>query len=172
MSIWATIFCILGVLAALAALCLLVIWFEKHGPEGDFDERQRIAQGNAYRISFWVCFTYAAFLELYLGLVKPEELILSPRTLIQIGVLMALMVFHIYCLLTHSALPLSGHPTLNAACYGVLALHFFTDFRRYLTFSEQYRPDKETLLRTLVFGMCFAALAVMYLISAFWKEKE
>lgn len=172
MTISTALLFIFGALAGLVALCLLVIWFEKHGPEGDYDERQRIARGNAYRISFWVGTAYAIFWAFYLIFSDPSSLPVSPFYLILLGLCMVAMVFHIYCLLTRSALPLSGSPLLISGGYALAALLHLISFFISISPPEYPRPDSDTLLFRLTISMCFAALAVMYLIPAFWREKE
>ena len=58
MTYWQGFLAILGGIAALVALCMAVIRGEKRKESGEYDERQRQAQGNAYRLSFNVGFFY------------------------------------------------------------------------------------------------------------------
>lgn len=41
----------LGVLILLVLVCLGAVWLERRFPGKRFDERQKIARGNAYRLS-------------------------------------------------------------------------------------------------------------------------
>ena len=54
MPVWNAVFLLLGILALLVAVCLGVVWLERRFPGKKFDERQKIARGNAYRLSSWV----------------------------------------------------------------------------------------------------------------------
>lgn len=172
MTILNTLLISFGVIVALVLLCMLVVWLEKHGPEGDYDERQRLARGNAYRISFFFGVAYTFFLVFYLDSSAGASLAVSPSTLLWFGLIMEWMVFNIYCLLTRAALPFSGSPILTSAGYGLCALFNLVFCLSYSNRPEYLRNGDTFIIPHFFMGVCFASLAVMYLISAFWKEKE
>lgn len=172
MTILNTLLISFGVIAVLVLLCMLVVWLEKHGPEGDYDERQRLARGNAYRISFFFGVAYIFFLVCYLDISDSTVLPETLSTLLTVGILVELMVFHIYCLLTRAALPFSGSPILTSASYGLCALFNLVSYLSYSNRPGYLRNEDTFNILHLLLGICFASLAVMYLISAFWKEKE
>ena len=163
------------VIAAVVGACRLMICLERNFPSEKYDERQKIARGNAYRFSHWIGMIY------YIGLMAyfvfhtgKSEWMLQPFCLVAIGILLQLLGFHIYCLMTHSALPLGEKPvpTILYYCFMgsvYLALYFF-----------QHVPEDTVgltgemsfnLFRLLI-SLSFFSLAVLHLIAHLRKEKE
>ena len=170
MTIWQGLLLSLGVLLGLIMLCIAVIFLERKFPSEKYDERQKIARGNAYRVGFGVSAVY--YLVILTVMVRQVD---SPKTvepylLIFGGLLLQAMVMHIYCILTHAALPLSEKPWIAVASYLFCgALYLATsDWSAPLTFVG-YGSHRWTGLWMCVF---FFALAVMHIVSLLRREKE
>ena len=160
---------ILFVLGAVFLLCAGVIRVEKNHHSENYDERQKQAMGKAYRISFYASFCYyigLMFVIDYLGSIKTVSMLLF------IGIVIQLMVFNIYCLLAHAALPLSdrGKPWRSVWCYGVMCAvnlaYFVADI------NESGAEVSGNALRNLILAAAFAALALMHLIQYLRDRKE
>ena len=170
MTVMKAVLMMLGVLLVMVALCWVCLWFEKKAPSEDYDERQKIAQGNASEISLWVGIVYS-FAVIYW--MKEDKMPAEGYLVIFAGLVLQLMVFHIYCLMTHSALPLSQKPWVTIVNYSILAVVWILR-------ATMYDPAWGTSLygagsgfwATVLGAFCFCALAVMHLISLIWKEKE
>ena len=161
---------IFGVLAALVLLCLAVIWFEKKAPGEEFDERQKIDRGNAYRLSLHVGVFYFLGVFTYLQFTKNMEHVLL---LLFIGLELQLMAFHIYCLLKRSALPLSQKPWHTIISYGIVSVVDVANFLMWRSVDSRYTEGiADHAWMELMTAVTFGALAVMHLISLLWKEKE
>lgn len=167
MTYWQGFLAILGGIAALVALCMAVIRGEKRKESGEYDERQRQAQGNAYRLSFNVGFFYFIGLWLCMGMGRFEEME-TVATVLFAGIVMQAMVFHIYCLLSHAALPLSDkgkpwrmiwmHTCLSAVHFGRFGMKLFRDGR----YTENTSADS---WGELILAVTFGVLALMHLIQ-------
>lgn len=172
MTCWQGFLACLGAIAALMALCMAVIRLEKRNDSGEFDERQRQIQGNAYRLSFYVGFVY--FLGLRFCLFHFGEME-AVATLLFAGIVIQLMVYHIYCLLNHAALPLSdkGKPWRMIWVHGWLSAINFTNFGMKVFLVGRYaNKDASDPWGELILAVAFAALALMHLIQYFRDRKE
>ena len=162
---------ILGALFVLLLICVAVIRLERQFPSKKYDERQRLARGNAYRVSFTVGLVYYLAVCAYLiWQVDKSDVKVEPYLLIFLGLLVQTMVFHIYCLLTHAALPLGEKPWVAVVSYTVCGgLQLLTDdFAAPLT-AVGYGSYS---LARLAVGVCFLALALMHGINLVFRDKE
>ena len=166
------------VIGAIVVTGVLAVYVGRNFPTKKFDERQQIDRGNAYRFSHWVGLVY------YLGLMMyfvfhtgKSEWVLEPFLLIVIGILIQLDSFHIYCLMTHSALPLGEKPLPTIICYTLLGgMHLALYFVQYIPEDEAATAGLAgamsfNLLR-LLFALSFFSLAICHLIAYLRKEKE
>ena len=163
------------VISIIVVVCTLSIYVEKNFSSEKFDERQKIYRGNAYCFSHWIGIAY------YFGLLTyfvfhsgKHDWPVEPFLLIAIGILLQLQSFHIYCLMTHSALPLGEKPMPTIIGYFFLGGLYLAQY--YL----QYIPkdtvgfagaDSMNLFRLLI-AFDFFALAFLHLIAHLRKEKE
>ena len=94
--------------------------------------------------------------------------------MLMIGMLIQLLSFHIYCLLTHSALPLGEKPVSMVVGYSLLGgMYLVQFFAQYIPEDTPYLIGAESMnLFRLLIALSFFALAVMHLISMLRKEKE
>lgn len=162
---------IVAVLAGIVLLCAGGIrWEKRHSGDQDeeYDERQKYARGNAYRLSFYVSFCY------YLGLLwcmRFMEELESVYMLLFVGVGLQLMVFHIYCLLSHAALPLSetDKPWRVIYVYSGLAVLAVIDFLKFAVFgkAEGLTELSGNAVRSLILCVTWGSLALMHLIQYF-----
>lgn len=170
MTIWQGLLFTLGVLSTLVLICAAVIFLERKYPSEKYDERQKIARGNAYRVSFWVgAVYYLAVIAILIQQVDSPKTV-EPYLLIFCGFVLQVMVMHIYCIFTHAALPLSEKPGVAVVSYLVCGVLYLVtnDFSAPLTFVG-YESRRWTGLWLCV---SFFALGVMHIISLLRREKE
>ena len=173
MSVLKIMLIMLAILLGIVLLCLGAIYLEKKAPSEEFDERQKIMQGNAHRLSLMVGFLY--FLVVMVMLIRQVdgEKKVEPFLLVFFGIEIQLMVLHTYCLLTHSALPLSEKPVTTIVCYGISALiQLGYIFNRRGDFPLAMVGHGSAGWLHLTGGVFFLYLALMHLIRLLWKEKE
>ena len=175
MSTGLVVFFFVIVVAIIVLAGILAVYVGRNFPSEKFDERQQIDRGNAYRFSHWVGMVYYFGLMVYFVLHTGEnEWVLEPFLLITIGILLQLQSFHIYCLMTHSALPLGEKPLPIIVSYFVLGgLYLVMYFGQYIPEDTPWITGAASynLLRLLI-SLDFFALAVMHLIAHLRKEKE
>ena len=173
MLVWKMVLLIIGVLAFVVALCVAAVWVEKVFPGKEYDERQKIAKGRGYRLGFWVGIAYYMGVALVLLWQVDGEKTVEPYLLVMAGVILQAIVDHTYCLLTHSALPLSQNRLWAISGYVVCGALHFTQF---YIFSKR---DGVSLLGHgtaawiwLIGGCCFLYLAALHMIQALLDRKE
>ena len=163
------------VIAAIAAVCSLAVYLGRNFPSEKFDERQKIARGNAYRFSHWMGMTYYFGLLVYFVFhTGKTQWSVEPYVLIIIGILIQLQSFHIYCLMTHSALPLGEKPV------STIIGNFFLGGIYLAQYYLQHIPEnvvgltgaQSMNLFRLLLSFDFFALAVLHLIAHLRKEKD
>ena len=174
MSTGLVVFFFAIVFAAMLAACAFTVYLERNFPSEKFDERQKIARGDAYRFCHWVGLVYYFGLMIYFIFHTGKTgWHAEPFVLLFIGILIQLQSFHIYCVMTHSALPLGEKPMPTIIGYLVLGTMWF------VTYFALYVPENGGLtgaasynLFRLLIALDFYALAAMHLIGLLWKEKE
>ena len=174
MSTGLVVFFFAIVFAAMLAACAFTVYLERNFPSEKFDERQKIARGDAYCFCHWVGLVYYFGLMIYFIFHTGKTgWHAEPFVLLFIGILIQLQSFHIYCVMTHSALPLGEKPMPTIIGYLVLGTMWF------VTYFAQYVPENVGLtgaasynLFRLLIALDFYALAAMHLIGLLWKEKE
>ena len=161
---------IIGVLLLLAVLCWGVRWLERNVPLERYDERQNLARGNAFRVSFWVgMLWYAAAMLCAAGDMLPVD----DWLLIYGGVMLQIMVFHIYCLMSGSALPLSAKPLPTTLSYAILGVGQLWDTLTNMWVREMPLTGRgSNVWFHLTAAVCFFSLASMHLIQYFWERRE
>ena len=174
MSLISDIIIILGVLVFAFLICLAVIWLERKFPGKQFDERQKIARGNAYRVSMCVGSIYYLGVMIYLASQEGETAgVFDFNILVVWGLILQVLVLHIYSLLTHSALPMGETPHIAIKGYllfGVVCL-IWSGYES--TSSITILIGKENWMRLkLAMGIVFLALAAMHELRLRWKEKD
>ena len=173
MLVWKTVLLIIGVLVFVVALCAVAVWVEKKFPGEAFDERQKAARGRGYRLSFWVGVIYYMGVVIVLLRQVDGEKTVEPYLLVLIGVVLQEMVDHTYCLLTHSALPLSQNRLWAVCSYVVCGTLHITQFH------NLSKRDGFSLVGYgtsswiwLICGCCFFYLTVLHIIQALMDRKE
>ena len=167
-----------AVIASIVLAGVLAVYVGRNMPSEKYDERQKIARGDAYRFSHWVGMVYWLGLLVYFVMHTGEsEWMIEPFLWLVIGILIQLQSFHIYCLLTHSALPLGEKPLPTSIGHFVLGgMYLLMYFNQYIPLDAAEAAGYDgamsfNLLRLLV-SLDFFALAVMHLIAYLRKEKE
>ncbi len=175
MSVGLVVFLFTAAIALIAVAGALAVYVGRNLSTNKFDERQQIDRGNAYRFSFYVgTVYYFALLVYFIFHTGKSEWVIEPFVLLMIGILLQLQSFHVYCVMTHSALPLGEKPLSAIVGYFVLGgMHLAQYFLQYipedvvgLTGAASYN-----LVRLLI-SLDFFSLAGLHLIALLWKEKE
>ena len=174
MSIGLVLFLTAIVIASVVAACAVTVWLEKNFPSEKFDERQKIARGNAHRFSWWVGMAYYFGLMVYFVFhVGKNEWVLQPFLLTVIGILLQLQSFHIYCLMTHSALPLGEKPIPTIIGNLVLGgMYLVQYFGQYIPENVGYAGAGSMNLFRLLISADFFCLAILHLIAFIRDRKE
>ena len=175
MSTGLVVFFFAIVFAAMLTACAFTVYLERNFPSEKFDERQKIARGNAYRFCHWVGLVYYFGLMVYFTFhTGKAEWPLEPFLLLVIGILIQLQSFHIYCVMTHCALPLGEKPMPTIIGYLVLGTMWLAMyFGQYIPEDTPYLSGAESMnLFRLLTALDFYALAAMHLIGLLRKEKE
>lgn len=158
--------------------CLLAVKLERHFPGKDYDERQKISRGKAYRCSYIVGQVYYFFVIFAeISRIGGNGLGIETALLLYIGFVLQAMVFHTYCLLTHADLPLSGKPRstiFNFAVCAVINLAPVWFPGAYQGFSDplQLTGQFSAGLLFVVNGVFFAYLTVLHIIQYLRDRKE
>ena len=173
MSTMMGVLVIVCVFAAIVILCAAAVWMEKKYPGKEYDERQKLARGRGYRLSFWIGILYYVIIALVLiGQVDREKTI-EPYVLVLVGVILQAMVNHTYCLMTHSALPLSQNRVWAIFGYVVCGALQFCQFHIW-----QERDGlslvghRSAAWGALIAGCCFFYLVALHMIQMLLERKE
>lgn len=170
MMIIKAVLMMLGALLALAALCWACMWMERKAPIDDYDERQKIEHGKASQISLMTGFVYflVVICWMYMDTMPADGFFL-----IFAGLVLQMMVYHIYCLMTHSALPLSRKPWMTIGTYALLGVVWALRASMYdPAWGMSLHGSGSGFWTFVLTSFCCFALMVMHLVSLFWKEKE
>ena len=177
MSIGLVAFLYAVVIAAMVSVCLVAVYLERLMPSKKYDERQKIARGNAYRFSFLLSMVYYIFLLIYFTLGTGRmEWTLQPFLLVTIGILIQMDSFHIYCVLNHCALPLGEKPKTTIVCYSVMGITYLAQY--YMLYIPENvvglsdSSSRSMNLFRLLISFSFFSLAILHLISCLQKEEE
>ena len=162
---------------SMVAVCALTVYLERNMPSDKYDERQKIARGNAYRFSFILSVCYYIFLLFCFTLGSGKgEWFLEPFLLVMIGILVQLDGFHIYCVLNHCALPLGEKPRTTIVGYFVLGISYLAQY--YLLYIPENvvglvdSSSRSMNLFRLLLAFSFFSLAVLHLIACLRKEED
>ncbi len=161
---------LLGGLAAVVLLCFAALWMEKAFPGKSYDERQMKARGNGYRLGFFVGLLWMFGCAAYLTFTENSE---NMALLLFLGFMTQTLTFHIYCLATHAALPMSEKPLTAILSYGILAV--FDGVNVVLASQiDQRWPEKPQVNTWIQLSMAvgFGALSIMHLIQYLRDRKE
>ena len=170
----AALFAVAGILILLLA-CAFAVWLEKYLPSAQYDERQKTARGNACRFSLVTGMVYNLILLIYFVMhTGKNEWIAEPFLLLMIGILIQLESFHIYCLMSHSALPLGQKPLPTIICYCLLGgMYMAQYFVQYIPEDTPWLVGASSYnLFRLLLSLFFFSLAVMHLFAYLWQERE
>lgn len=174
MTFWGMLWIIILVLAFIVALCAVAVWMEKHYPGEAYDERQKQAKGRGYRLSYWTGLGYFLCIAFYFLFQAEKETVIEPYLLVAWGLLLQVMVDHTYCVITHSALPLSQKPGMTIVSYlmcGSLQLvNFYQFYMRYGAVSFVGADSAKWIFLTA--GICFYYLVVLHAIQLLRDREE
>ena len=175
MSTGIVLFLFAVVVMAIAAICAVVVHIEKNFSGEKYDERQKIARGNACRFSLWIGEIYYLILLPYFVMhIGKGTWKVEPFLLITAGMVLQLLGFHIYCLLTHSALPLGQKPLSAAISYFFLGSMYLVQFFRWRIPGSPvgFFGTESYAMFQLLITLFFFSLSAMHLISHLRKEED
>lgn len=175
MSVGIVVLLFLAVIALIVIVGAFAVYAGRSVTSTKFDERQQIARGHAYRFSWYVGMAYYFGLATYFVFrTGKSEWIIEPFLLLFIGVMIQLQSFHIYCIMTHSALPLGEKPIGSILGYFLLGgLYLAQYFLQYIPENTPWVTGAGSMnLFRLLISLDFFTLAVLHLISILRKEKE
>lgn len=147
------------VLAALFGLCHLAVKLQRDFPSEKYDERQKIARGEGYRLAFWTGLVYSVVILIIIGFERLDSD--AVVALITSGILVQAMVLHFYGFLTHSALPLGEKPMVSVVCFSIMGVMYLAEY--FFLYPSWYQ---------IVYGMCFLTIALLHLITHLRRDKE
>jgi hypothetical protein len=159
----------------LSLACAAMLCLEKNLPSEKYDERQKVARSNACRFSLVTGMAYNLGLLIHFVLhTGKSEWVVEPFLLLMIGIFLQLLSFHIYCLMSHSALPLGQKPLPTIIGYSILGgMYMMQYFVQYIPEDTPWLTGAESFnLFRLLLSLFFFSLALMHLIAYLWKEKE
>ena len=174
MSAGLVLFLTVIAIVTIVGICALTVYLEREFPSEKFDERQKIARGNAHRFSWWIGMAYYFGLMVYFVFhVGKSGWTLQPFLLVVIGIMLQLQSFHIYCLMTHSALPLGEKPIPTILGNLVLgALYLVQYFAQHIPEDVGYAGAYSMNLFRLLLSADFFCLAILHLIAYLRDRKE
>ena len=166
MSTWKAVFVIGFVFAVIFVICALAIWIEKKYPGEKYDERQKQARGNAYRLTVICGMVYHILAAVVCGMEDVSGDIWF--MLIMYGVIGEAMILHVYCFLTHAAMPLDERPVFTMIAWLIMGVVYV------LQYVIRPVPAGAGLIgyAQLVAGCCFLLLSAMHLISYIRQKRE
>ena len=168
-------FVFVSAIAFVVLACALAVSAGRNLSSEKYDERQQIDRGHAYRFSWWVGMVYYFGLAVYFIFHTGEgEWPLEPFLLLFIGILIQLQSFHIYCIMTHSALPLGEKPVGTIVSYFLLGSMYLAQyFLQYIPEDTPYLFGARSMnLFRLLIALDFFSLAIQHLIAHLRKEQE
>lgn len=175
---------LLGAVALLAAICLMTVSMENQLPAREYDERQNLIWGKAYRFVFYLGAAYS--LTLYGCLELGDwSLPLKTSTLLFLGLVLQALGFHIYCLAQNTGLPLKRKGGQMVKSYvlfcalnlvtvtrQIALLQIYPEYSGQNAFAIMTAPENiDFFFNRLLAMAAFATLAVVYLISAYRDQK-
>ena len=175
MSVGIVVFLFAIVIVLIVIAGVLAIYVGQNFQSEKYDERQQIDRGRAYRFSHWVGMVYYFGLLTYFILHTGKTgWAVEPFVLLMIGIMIQLQSFHIYCLMTHSALPLGEKPLPTITGYLFMgALYLVQYFGQHIPADAVglTGADSYNLFRLLI-SLDFFSLAVLHLIAMLRTERE
>ena len=173
MSIKSAIVFMFAVLVGIVLLCFGAVWLEKNFPGEKFDERQKTVRGRAYRLSFFVGILFMLVAMSLMVYQVDNEKTVEPYLLVYFGLMLQAMVFHVYCLLNHAALPFSERPVVPIICYTLIGLMDVSAFinaveRWPLTFVGHGTTGWNSLVQIFF----WFSMAFLHLLQLLRREKE
>ena len=171
----AVLLLVLAVAVAVPVYTKLVLLYRKKHPVMDYDERQKLAQGEACGVAFGTMLMYfLVFLRIYgwQGMTDNTEIpTVQVMWVLALGLLLGVLVFHTDCFLNHAALPLNKKPLR------VMAAYFCTGGMELLNYYLRcwWSADgRETVTGHLwlLMGVVSCYLGILYLLEWLRSRKE
>ena len=171
-----------GVLLAMVLVCGVSVWMDRKFPGESFDERQAMFRGKAAALTLFWGNIY--FLYILICLDGDFPMPFGTGTMIFLGILGQAVLFHIYCVMKHAALPLGQNGWLAALSYGAMGILQMLRYNmernlleRYASrLAEQGKAVPEDHLDSawviLFLAITFCVVALLHLISMLWKVRE
>ena len=159
-----------GALVLLAACWLLLRMGRMRIQKEEFDERQSLERGNAYRLAFWVGIVY------YIVVISLGAMDGTAETLhflVMVGILIQIMVFHFCCLLTHSLFSLVKNPrTAIGVDFLLGALNLYNALRGDVSLGSKASRLGTLGWIELLCGIVFIYMGLMELVQLLCSREE
>lgn len=161
------------VLLGIVLLCIAVTRMEKTAKSSEYDERQQLVRGRGHRLSNFVSAIYMlAIMIVMVGQVDGEKTV-EPWLLVFGGFLIDTLVFHVYCLINHAALPLSSKARSVIPGYSVVGVIWLLTYRNTQRWGGPSLVGYGTTgVMDLMLSFYWFALSALHLIAQFRREKE
>ena len=169
MSVMITSLLTVGILLAIVGLCGLTTWVEKKYPGKEYDERQQIVHGRAYRLSFLAGMVYFIPVTIWqMFQAEAGKSSMDMYVVIFLGLWIQVLLFATYCIWNGAALPLSEkHPWAIGTCLFIAGYYFL----KFFVFGGELNPAGLKFL-PLFMGIGFSYIALLYLIQYLQWKKE
>ena len=165
---------VLGMLILLGLCWGLLRWDKRKIKLNEYDERQNVERGNAYKISFWIGIVYYLVVVTLGAFDKSTDDLLF---LVMLGILIQFTAFNFCCMLTNAEISLQGNTVLSIVMDFILGAHFlfkpFRDaFRSDITFGTKVSELRFFGRIELYCGVALISMGLIQLIKNLYQEKE
>lgn len=161
---------VLGMLLLLGLCWGLLHWDKRKIKLNEYDERQRLERGKAYRIAFWIGIVYYVVV-ITLGAMDGTAETL--HFLVMVGILIQIMAFYFCCLLTHSLFSLVKNTWVTIGWDFLLgALSLYNAFRDGVSLNTQVSQLGTSGWIELLCGIAFIYMGLMELIQLLRSREE
>lgn len=147
------------------ALILLIIWFvnKKQGQKCEYDERQEMERGKGFKYGFYTLLIY----DMVFGVAYMESIPTwcDPFVGNFIGVILALMVFGVYCIWNEAYATLQQGPQAVYFCFGCLGFaQIMVGISNYKTRGLFVDGKLSTVSCNFMLGFAFVVFFITYFV--------
>ena len=161
------------VLAGIVLVCLGVTRMEKTAKSSEYDERQQLVRGRGHRLVNMVGFAYMLLILPELIHQVEGEKTVEAYLLVFGGFILLTMVFHIYCVINHAAMPLSSKPLAIIPGYLIIGVMYLTPLRNIQCWGDISLVGQTSMgIFDLMMSFFWITLAALHSFAIFRREKE
>lgn len=162
---------LLGELILLGICWVLLCWDKNRIRIKEYDERQSIERGNAYKVSFWIGIVYYLAVFTFGAMDGSAE---NLHFLVMLGILIQILVFSFCCLLTNAELPLTRNPIAAMVSYLLLGACdlFYVFLSDDHTLGSKINELGSVEWIELICGIGLIMMGLMQVVQLLRREKE